>query len=194
MFIKAWKEIEDDTVLIYKLSLDCLLNIKRVLKCFQAILRLKINFHKNYFFEVGVNQHQIGGYAERIRCKPDTLLTTYLGLPLEGRVNSLKVWQLVVEKFESKLFMWKSRYLSMKGKLTFLKSILRSLPIFLMSILQILVSIKEKLARIQRSFFFKEDQWIVEKCIMLIGLPYVFIRILEDWVLWTCPYKPGSIY
>lgn len=80
----------------------------------------------------------------------ESLPIAYLGLPLRGLVNSIKLWQPIVEKFEARLARWKARSLSMGGKVTLLKSVLVSLSIFFMSIFQILVEVKERLDRIQR--------------------------------------------
>ncbi|EOY26200.1 Uncharacterized protein TCM_027627 [Theobroma cacao] len=43
----------DDALLFYQPNLECLLNMKRVLRCFQIVLRLNTNFLKSSLLGVG---------------------------------------------------------------------------------------------------------------------------------------------
>ena len=132
--------------------MDQLLNVKRVLRCFQVISGLKVNFFKSSLFGFNVDKDTLADWADKIYCKVETLPTTYLGLPLGNRSNSIKTWKPVVEKFEQRLTGWKASLLSMGGRVTLLKSVLTSLPIFYMSLFQIPKTVKLVLDRILRRF------------------------------------------
>ena len=82
----------------------------------------------------------------------ETLPTTYLGLSLGNRSNSVKTWEPVVEKFEQRLAGWKATLLSIGGRVTLLKSVLTSLPVFYMSLFQISNTVKLVVDRILRRF------------------------------------------
>ena len=140
----------DDTIIFCEPVTEQLLNVKRVLRCFQVMSGLKINFQKSSLFGIDVEQQTLQEWADMICCKVESLPVTYLGLPLGARSNSTKIWEPVVAKFEKRLAGWKSNLLSMGGRVTMLKSVLASLPIYFLSLFQISVTIKEILDKIQR--------------------------------------------
>ncbi|XP_017978318.1 PREDICTED: uncharacterized protein LOC108662452 [Theobroma cacao] len=45
----------------------------------------------------------VEAWADQINCKASKLPSIYLGLPLRFKQNSINIWQLVVQRFESKL-------------------------------------------------------------------------------------------
>ena len=87
-----------------------------------------------------------------IYCKVESLPSTYLGLPLGVRSNSIKMWEPGVEKFEKRLAGWKSNIRSMGGHVTFLKAIFAWFSMYFLSLFEILKPIKDELDRISRRF------------------------------------------
>ena len=69
--------------------------------------------------------------ARVLGCKVGYLPSCYLGLPLEVAFKSSWVWDVVEERFQKRLALWKRQYLSKGGRLTLVKSTLSSLPIYL---------------------------------------------------------------
>lgn len=59
---------------------------------------------------------------------------TYLGAPI---ATSRASFDFLIEKFSSKLTMWKSRLLSQAGRVVVIKSVLQALPIYYMATVQI---------------------------------------------------------
>ncbi|GJZ17711.1 putative reverse transcriptase domain-containing protein [Tanacetum coccineum] len=51
----------------------------------------------------------------------------YLGLPIGSTMSFTVNWKILVDKFHSKLFSWKTSLLSFGGRLTLIKAVLRSL-------------------------------------------------------------------
>ena len=78
-------------------------------------------------------------------CRIGTLPSTYLGLPLGMRRNSLQVWDGVEERFRKRLALWKRQYISKGGRLTLVKSTLSNLPIYTMSLFWIPKGVKSRL-------------------------------------------------
>jgi len=74
-------------------------------------------------------------------CAVDYLPFSYLGLCLGASYKSKTVWGPVVERFYKRLAGWKSRLLSRGGRLTLLKSILWSWPVYFLSLFTIPVSV-----------------------------------------------------
>jgi hypothetical protein len=77
---------------------------------------------------------------------------SFLGMPLGANFKSKTVWNSILEKMKCKLAGWKSLYLSKGGRLTLLKSTLSSLPTYYLSLFTILVSVTNRIERIQRNF------------------------------------------
>ena len=85
------------------------------------------------------------------------LPSSYLGLPLGASYKSVAVWDVVEERFQRRLLLWKRHYLSKGGGLTLLRSTLVSLPIYFMSLFTIPRLVKLRLEKIQRDFFYGEE-------------------------------------
>ena len=82
---------------------------------FEAISGLKINLEKSLILAVG-NVENLDDQASELGCRTGALPSTYLGLPLSMRRNSLEVWDGVEERFKKKLALWKRQYISKGGK------------------------------------------------------------------------------
>ncbi|GKC56573.1 hypothetical protein Tco_1084171 [Tanacetum coccineum] len=61
----------------------------------------------------------------------------YLGTRVGGSMTRVQAWQEIVEKVKSRLSKWKSKTLSIGGRLTLLKSVLGSILVFHMSIFKV---------------------------------------------------------
>ncbi|KAG5580719.1 hypothetical protein H5410_051346 [Solanum commersonii] len=62
------------------------------------------------------------------------LPTVYLGMPLGDKRKSKGIWNNVLEKCEKKLVNWKSKYLSLGGRVTLINGVLDAMPTYMMSI------------------------------------------------------------
>ena len=111
--------------------------MKRILRWFEVVSGLKINFHKSMICGVGVEDGLVEEYAGKLNWLSHKLPIKYLGLPLGANPGRKQVWQSVVDRFKKKLSGWKCRMLSYAGRVTLIKSILSSLLIFYMSLFKI---------------------------------------------------------
>ena len=71
----------NDTVIFSKDDQESLLNIKRILRCFELRLGMKINLHKSSIMDINVDDSFSEGMAGFLRWRKDTLPFKYLGLP-----------------------------------------------------------------------------------------------------------------
>ena len=145
-------QFADDTIIFCESEVDQLLNVKRVLRCFQVISGFKINFSKSSLFGFNIDKEILADWADKISCKVESLPTTYLGLPLGNKSNSIKIWEPVVAKLEQRMVGWKASRLSIGGRVTMLNSVLACLPVYYMSLFQISKTVKLVLDRILRRF------------------------------------------
>lgn len=67
-------------------------------------------------------------WLESMVVKVDTFPFSYLGVPVGANMGLKKHWKPIVDKFRSRLSDWKANLLSLGGRVTFIKSVLNSLP------------------------------------------------------------------
>ena len=104
---------------------------------------------KSLILPVG-NVENLDELASELGCRTRALPSTYLGLPLGMRHNSLQVWDGVEERFRKKLVLWKRQYISKGGRLTLIKSTFSNMSIYTMSLFRIPKRVKFGLEKIQR--------------------------------------------
>lgn len=68
-------------------------------------------------------------------------------------MTRVSAWKPIISNVQDRLASWKARTLSRAGRLTLIKSVLNSLPIYYMSIFKIPKAVALSLVRLQRSFF-----------------------------------------
>ena len=77
-------QFADDTIIFCEPDLGQIRNVKRILRCFQVMSGLSINFLKSYIFGINLEQHTLREWADMICCNVNVLPSTYLGLCLLG--------------------------------------------------------------------------------------------------------------
>ncbi|XP_071713233.1 uncharacterized protein [Rutidosis leptorrhynchoides] len=143
----------DDTIFFGSWSEGNLRNLMKLLKCFELTSGLKINYHKSNLFGVGVENIEIERMAKLFHCNVGSFPFTYLGLPVGGNMRKFESWKPVIEKFEKRLSDWKARSMSFGGRLTLVKSVLNSLPLYYFSLFHAPPCVIKKLECVRRSFF-----------------------------------------
>lgn len=97
------------------------------------LFRIEINFHKRELMGVNVDHSLCVELASQLG---SSFPSTYLGLPLcKGEPNK-SCWDKVIEKMERRLSLWKRTYLFIANRLTSIKFVLSSLPLYFLSMLK----------------------------------------------------------
>nr|KYP72703.1 Transposon TX1 uncharacterized [Cajanus cajan] len=123
----------DDTIFIGEANLDNVKTMKVILRCFELVSGLKVNFAKSSLGGVGVNTEVMISYAEQIHCKLSPIPFQYLGIPIGANPRRCTTWQPVIRKCSKKLSTWRASSLSIAGKVCLINSVLTSLPLYFMS-------------------------------------------------------------
>ncbi|XP_071713312.1 uncharacterized protein [Rutidosis leptorrhynchoides] len=124
----------DDTIFFGKWSVNNIVNLMKLLKCFELSSGLKINYHKSSLFGVGLEHSEVIHSARLIGCKVVSFPCIYLGLPVGAKMSKKINWKPVIDKFEKRLADWKARAMSFGGRLTLINSVLNSLPLYYFSL------------------------------------------------------------
>lgn len=119
---------------------------------------LKINFHKVMICGVGVEDGLVEEFATHLNYTSHKLPLKYLGLPLGANPGRKQTWQSVVDRFKKKLSGWKRQLLSYASRVTRIKFVLSSLPIYDMSLFKIPECIAIEIDKIQAKFLWRGDE------------------------------------
>nr|GEV28863.1 RNA-directed DNA polymerase, eukaryota, reverse transcriptase zinc-binding domain protein [Tanacetum cinerariifolium] len=118
---------------------------------------LKMNMSKSKIMGVHVEAVKVKQEASKLGCLILKTHFSYLGTKVEGSMSRVHAWDEVVEKVTSRLSRWKMNTLSIGGRLTLLKSVLGSIPIFHMLIFKVPSSVLQRLESIWSRFFKGHD-------------------------------------
>jgi hypothetical protein len=133
---------------------------------------LKINLSKSKLFGFGVDHSNVASMASAIRCQVGSSPFSYLGLPVGSNMNRIASWAPVVERLKNRLSRWKALSLSLGGRLTLVKAVLGSLPIYFLSVFKAPVKVISQLEQIRRQFLWgfnnssSKVSWVSWKQIM----------------------------
>ncbi|GKE83669.1 hypothetical protein Tco_1557411 [Tanacetum coccineum] len=95
----------------------------------------------------------MGEAANRIGCGVLKAPFAYLGSKVEGNMSRIKSWDEIVDKMVDHLSKWKMKTLSIGGRLTLLKAVLGSMPIYHMSIFKVPMKVLQRMESIRSRFF-----------------------------------------
>ncbi|XP_071712402.1 uncharacterized protein [Rutidosis leptorrhynchoides] len=113
----------DDTIFFREWNRINAINLRNILRCFERASGLKVNFQKSYLYGIGVDSLDATCLARYIGCQVGTLPFIYLGLPIGSKMNKLKDWNPIIDKFNSRLSSSAIEELEIGFKHSFIKSI-----------------------------------------------------------------------
>ncbi|GJU37503.1 putative RNA-directed DNA polymerase, eukaryota, reverse transcriptase zinc-binding domain protein [Tanacetum coccineum] len=143
----------DDALIMGEWSLTNALNLSRILTYFHLASGLKVNFSKSKHFGIRVSNVKLYSIASSIGCLASHFPCIYLGLPISANMSRCNNWKPLVDKFQKRLFKWKSKSLSIGGRVTLIKTVLNSLGVYYFSNFKTPKNIITKLENIRRKFF-----------------------------------------
>nr|GEU79039.1 reverse transcriptase domain, reverse transcriptase zinc-binding domain protein [Tanacetum cinerariifolium] len=100
----------------------------------------------------------VANIGRAINCSYGSIPFNYPGLPVSKRMNKLDAWNGVVGKLSERLATWKINLLSIGGRLTLVKSVLGSLPLYHLSLFRAPTSVISLIEALRRNFF-----WVSKK-------------------------------
>ncbi|XP_057419031.1 uncharacterized protein LOC130713266 [Lotus japonicus] len=82
----------DDTIFIGMVSGQNVATLKCVLRCFEMVSGLKVNFHKSKLAGIAVDRGNMRRFAAVLHCKLMGVPFTYLGIPVGGSIMRRILW------------------------------------------------------------------------------------------------------
>ncbi|GJY67261.1 RNA-directed DNA polymerase, eukaryota [Tanacetum coccineum] len=101
----------------------------------------------------GQSRHKVKQAANKIGCLILSCPFSYLGSKVGVSMSRIQDWREVIDKMKHRLSKWKMKSLSIGGRLTLLKSVLGSIPIFNMSIFKVPLMVLKEMESIRGRFF-----------------------------------------
>ncbi|GJT13682.1 RNA-directed DNA polymerase, eukaryota [Tanacetum coccineum] len=114
---------------------------------------MSINLKKSHILGLGIRGSIISEAAASLGCSVMKTPFNYLGIMVGGNMSLVKSWDETVHKLTKRLSKWKLKTLSIGGRLTLLKSVLGSTPIYNMSIFKVPKTVLNKMENLRRNFF-----------------------------------------
>nr|GEV76245.1 RNA-directed DNA polymerase, eukaryota, reverse transcriptase zinc-binding domain protein [Tanacetum cinerariifolium] len=101
---------------------------------------------------IGISYEDVNATANIIGCFTFSSPYNYLGVKVGMSSSRSKSWDEVLAKFSSCLSNWKVKTLSICGRLTLIKSVLSSLPLYHMSIYKVPMGVLHSMESFRRRF------------------------------------------
>ncbi|GJT56613.1 hypothetical protein Tco_0991667 [Tanacetum coccineum] len=147
----------DDVIFMGQWSESNINTIIQALDCFHKASGLRMNLHKSKIMGIVVDVEIVVRAANKMGCSSLKTPFSYLCIKVGGSMSRKDSWNDIVDNLRSRLSKWKMKTLSIGGRLTLIKSVLGSTPIYYMSMFKVPSQILKCLEDIRRKFFHGVD-------------------------------------
>lgn len=96
----------DDTLCIGEASVENLWTLKALLRCFEMMSGLKVNFAKSCLIGVNVEREFMEAACNFMNCREGSLPFKHLGLPVGANPRSASSWEPLLECLHKRLNSW----------------------------------------------------------------------------------------
>ncbi|XP_071699999.1 uncharacterized protein [Rutidosis leptorrhynchoides] len=117
------------------------------------LLCLKINCTKSSIYGVNVDSSEIERIAGENGCVAAAFPFNYLGIPIGLNMSQIANWNEWVARFKKRLANWEIMLISSGGRLTLIKSVLRSVGIYFLSLFMCPEKVINNVEKLRSSFF-----------------------------------------
>lgn len=93
----------DKAIFLCERTRSNIVNMSRILKCFQAISGLNVNFQKSKVYSISVCYIEINNCARILGCTVASFLFVYLGVMVGANMTRKKSQKIVIEKVQGRL-------------------------------------------------------------------------------------------
>ncbi|GKE98655.1 RNA-directed DNA polymerase, eukaryota, partial [Tanacetum coccineum] len=149
----------DDAIFVGQWNKSNINTIVHILDCFHRASGLRFNMSKSKFLGISVDADKVDQAAKKIGCVTLKTPFIYLGSKVGGFMSRIQSWNETVEGMVTRLSKWNT--LSIGGRLTLIKLVLGSMPIYHMSLFRVPMKVLQRMESI-RSHFLIEQSLLVK--------------------------------
>ncbi|MCI12496.1 LINE-1 reverse transcriptase like [Trifolium medium] len=120
----------DDTLCIGEASVENLWALKAVLRGFEMVSGLKVNFWKSYVMGINVSEEFLSLASGFLNCRIGYLPFKYLGLPVGANPRLFATWVPMLDVIRRRLGSWGNKFISFGGRIVLINGVLSAIPIF----------------------------------------------------------------
>ena len=95
---------------------------------------------------------EVDEMAVELGCRVGQLPAVYLGLPLGAPNKASSLWDGVEERVRRRLALWKHQYISKGGRITLIKTMMASMPLYQMFLFRMPKIVARRLEKLQIDF------------------------------------------
>jgi len=193
-------QFADDTLFFCKPSYHKVLAIKAILRSFEMVSGLRVNFHKSVVGSLGISQLDKLVYSKCLNCRQMELPFKYLGMTIGGNSRRPEFWNHIVDKIRSRLSSWKDIMFSIEGRICLIKAVISVLLLFYFSFFKAHV-VCNQIRKIQAKFLWgwghegRKIAWVKWKRICtpvaVGGLDIKDIRCFNDALIAKWKWRYG---
>jgi len=104
----------DDTICLGETSVDNLWTLKALLRGFEMVSGLKVNFHKSCIMGVNVEVDFLNMASDFLNCQKGEIPFVYLGLPVGANPRKVSTWEPLLCQLRKRLHSWGNKYVSLE--------------------------------------------------------------------------------
>jgi exonuclease III len=145
-------QFADDTILVGEGNWDNLWTIKTILRSFEMVSGLKVNFFKSKLYGINIKENFLRASSSFLHCAVESIPFRFLGIPVGANPRRRATWIPIIESMRNRLNNWNGRMLSIRGRVTLINSVLSSLPLYFFSFYKAPSCVLKELVTIQRNF------------------------------------------
>ncbi|KAL8521701.1 hypothetical protein ACS0TY_012005 [Phlomoides rotata] len=123
-----------------------------ILRNFELISGLKVNFHKCSITGLNVEAEAISHYAKKLGCGVAELPINYLGMKVGVNHKSISAWSNLIQKIKKKDCHLGQQVYSIRGRATLVQTVLSAMLIYSLSFFLLPKKICDEILRLQRIF------------------------------------------
>nr|GEX96639.1 RNA-directed DNA polymerase, eukaryota, reverse transcriptase zinc-binding domain protein [Tanacetum cinerariifolium] len=147
----------DDAVFIGQWCENNITTLVHVLDCIYKVSGLRINMSKSKIMGVHVDTEKVNRVATKLGCLVFKIPFAYLGSVVGGNMSRMHLWNETVDKVKKRLSKWKMNTLSIGGRLTLIKSVLSSTPLYHLSLFKAPMGVLNYIESLRSHFFNGHD-------------------------------------
>lgn len=142
----------DDTIFTCTGKMENVLVIKDILRNFELLSGLKVNFNKCSLVGLNTSREIIQQMADALGCEVGQVPFSYLGLKVGINHRRDSSWKNLVDKIRRRLDLWNDKHISLGGRITLVQAVLSAVPIYCLSFFRLPKKILREIVSIQRKF------------------------------------------